>query len=278
MQGNDVADRSRGIKSVEIGYQVLLAIQRGPGSVQLAEVARRTGLSSGAAHNYVASLIRTGLVEQESRGRYRLGPSAFALSLASFHLLDGYDVLRGEARTLQTITGANVAVAVWSQGGPVSVFTQRGETSGSFEFRSGLIPMLRSAAGRLCAAYLPDAATTALIAQDRTEDGAAVSPAAFIAEARATTLRCGYALLRRERPPEIAIAAPVWTRDDQMAFILSVIVAGPDDAVQGAALRELLDTAARASMLISATTASGPHSPFRLGYQASAAVDNINDS
>lgn len=263
MQDNDVVDRSRGIKSVEIGYQVLLAIQRGPGSVQLAEVARRTGLSSGAAHNYVASLIRTGLVEQESRGRYRLGPSAFALSLASFHLLDGYDVLRGEARTLQAITAANVAVAVWSQGGPVSVFTQRGEASGSFEFRSGLIPMLRSAAGRLCAAYLPDAMTADLIAQARANDGIAVSPEAFIAEARATTLPCGYALLRRERPPEVAIAAPVWTRDDRIAFILSVIVTDPDDAAQSAATRTLLDAVGRAGTLIGATDATGPRSPYR---------------
>jgi DNA-binding IclR family transcriptional regulator len=260
----DSAESSRGIKSVEIGYRVLLAIQRGPAPVQLAEVARRTGLSSGAAHNYVASLIRTGLVEQEGRGRYRLGPSAFALSLASFHLLDGYDVLRGEAHMLQTITRANVAVAVWSQGGPVSVFTQRADDSGDIEFRSGLIPMLASAAGELTAAYLPDALTEELIEQELTDAPRLGTARAFIAEARARVLPLGYARFTYRHPPHQALAAPVWTTDDRMAFIISVVLHRAATARQDANnVRALLDSAARASMLIGASGSNGPRSPYR---------------
>jgi DNA-binding MarR family transcriptional regulator len=59
---------SKGIKSIEVGYRVLLAVQRGPGSVQFSEIAKRAQLGSGAVHNYLASLVRTGLVEQEGRG------------------------------------------------------------------------------------------------------------------------------------------------------------------------------------------------------------------
>lgn len=258
------ADKSRGIKSVEIGYQVLLAIQRGPAPVQLAEVARRTGLSSGAAHNYVSSLIRTGLVEQESRGRYRLGPSAFALSLASFHLLDGYDVLRNEARTIQSITRENVAVAVWSQGGPVSVFIQRTDDDGGFEFRSGLIPMLRSAAGRLAAAYLPDAMTLELIEQEMASHGVAGDPAAFVADARADVLPRGYARFAHDTPSHYALAAPVWTGDDRLAFTLSIVATRIEGGeAEPRCVDALLEGAARASMLIAATAATGPRSPHR---------------
>src|ERR1700760_4691121 len=83
---------SKGIKSIDVGYRVLLAVQRGPGSVQLSEIAKRAELGMGAVHNYLASFVRTGLVEQESRGLYRLGPSAFALSLSSFAQLNGVEV------------------------------------------------------------------------------------------------------------------------------------------------------------------------------------------
>src|SRR5579859_6308086 len=129
------SSESRGIKSVEIGYKVLLAVQRGPEAVQLSDIAKRTGLSTGAAHNYIASLVKTGLVEQEGRGLYRLGPSAFALSLTSFRQLNGYEIVRSEAQTLQQITGRTVAVSVWSQGGPVSILIQRSDDLGPIDFR-----------------------------------------------------------------------------------------------------------------------------------------------
>ena len=61
--------QAKGIQSIEVGYRVLIAVQRGPAPVQLSEVAKRAGLSTGATHNYLVSLARTGLVEQEGRGR-----------------------------------------------------------------------------------------------------------------------------------------------------------------------------------------------------------------
>lgn len=264
LERNDKADKSRGIKSVEIGYRVLLAIQRGPAPVQLAEVARRTGLSSGAAHNYIASLIRTGLVEQEGRGLYRLGPSAFALSLASFHQLAGYDVLRSEAQTLQSITRENVAGAVWSQGGPVSVFIRRADDPGTIEFRTGLIPMLGSAAGRIAAAYLPEALTADLIEQEIAGAARAEAAAAFIADARAEVLSAGYARFVHERPPHHALAAPVWTADDRLAFVLSIVSARPVSPEREAEfVAALLAAAERASLLIATAGATGPRSANR---------------
>lgn len=263
-------EASRGIKSVEIGYQVLLAIQQGPAPVQLAEVARRTGLSSGAAHNYIASLVRTGMVEQESRGRYRLGPSAFALSLASFHLLNGYDVLRTEAQRLQTITKENVAVAVWSQGGPVSVFIQRADEPGAFEFRSGLIPMLRSAAGKLAAAYLPSELTSELIDFELRDGGLPGTASGFIAEARDEILPLGYSLFRHEQPRHTALSTAVWTADDRLAFFLSIVANRPSAADTVQFVRPLLESAARASLLIGATGATGPRSSLRVAPRATA--------
>ena len=257
-------DGSRGIRSVEIGYRVLLAIQRGPAPVQLAEVARRVGLSSGAAHNYVASLIRTGLVEQEGRGLYRLGPSAFALSLSTFDLLAGYDVLRSTAEELQHATGHNVAVAVWSQGGPVSVFIRRTAEAGGVEFRSGLIAMTGSAAGRLCAAYLPEALTAEVIASELAGDEHAAAD--MIEAARQEVLPRGLARLDHSDPHHSALAAPVWTADDRLAFILSIVTTGDcSDAALTSLSAAVLSAAAHATARVSRSNATGPVSSRRHG-------------
>src|SRR4029077_14201896 len=179
---------SKGIKSIEVGYRVLLAVQRGPGSVQLSEIAKRAQLSSGAVHNYLASLVRTGLVEQEGRGLYRLGPSAFALSLTSFTQLNGFDVLKNEARILHDLTGQSTAVSVWSQGGPVSIYTQRADNLGGMEFRSGLIPILGSAVGMIFTAYLPSTMISALIEDELPPKARRTAATDFIEKARRAVL------------------------------------------------------------------------------------------
>jgi DNA-binding IclR family transcriptional regulator len=245
---------SKGIKSIEVGYRVLLAVQRGPGSVQLSEIAKRAQLGSGAVHNYLASLVRTGLVEQEGRGLYRLGPSAFALSLTSFTQLNGFDVLMNEARTLYDLTGQSTAVSVWSQGGPVSVFTQRADNLGAVEFRSGLIPMLRSAVGMVFAAYLPASMTSELIGDElagTTRRLGAVVPR-------------GYAYFARSEESYYVLAAPVWTQDDRIAFVLSLLSRDPktDPSVNRSSLAHLIECVRRASLFLGGTAASGPRSEF----------------
>lgn len=264
-EGGRAEAESKGIKSIEVGYRVLMAVQRGPGAVQLSEIAKRAGLSSGAAHNYLASLVRTGLVEQEGRGLYRLGPSAFALSLNSFHRLNGYDVLRAEALALSDQTGQSTGVTVWSQGGPVSVFVQRSNNLGMIEFRPGLVPVLGSGAGMIFAAYLEDAEVRELIAHEAGGRNAAEEATRFIAESRAGVLPGGYAFFSRPEENYYVLSAPVWTPDDRIAFVLSIVSreARADPAVDRTFVDHLLASSARAQTLLAGTTSNGPVSRRR---------------
>lgn len=252
---------SKRIKSVEIGYRVLLAVQRGPGSVKLADIAKRCGLSSGAAHNYLTSLVNTGLVEQEERGRYRLGPSAFALSLASFRQLNGYDVMRDAAQSLHRQTGQSTAVAVWSQGGPVSIYIQRSDNTGTFEFRSGHLPLLSSGAGLLFMACLPASQTRDLIEaelRDAGKDEAAVDT--LIAAAREGLLQNGIAIHHYDDGPEhIALSAPIWTEDGRIPFVLSIVIhQAVDDSTREVWSRHLQERAYQTSLLLSRVGVDGP--------------------
>jgi DNA-binding IclR family transcriptional regulator len=254
---------SKRIKSVEIGYRVLLAVQRGPGSVKLADIAKRCGLSTGAAHNYLTSLVNTGLVEQEERGRYQLGPSAFALSLASFRQLNGYDVLRDAAQALHRQTGHSTAVAVWSQGGPVSVYIQRSESVGAFEFRSGHLPMLGSGAGLLFMAYLPEDLTRELIKAELGEAANADDAVSgLIASARDAVRPVGFAThYYNDGPNHIAFSAPIWTEDGRIPFVLTIVIHHEvDEAQRQACVQHLQQTAYQTSLLLNRLGTDGPKS------------------
>lgn len=252
---------SKRIKSVEIGYRVLLAVQRGPGAVKLVEIAKRCGLSSGAAHNYLTSLVNTGLVEQEERGRYQLGPSAFALSLASFRQLNGYDVMRDAAQTLHRQTGQSTAVTVWSQGGPVSVYILRSESIGAFEFRSGHLPMLASGAGLVFMAYLPEELTKDLIeAELRESKMKGVVASELVASARESVRPKGFATYYYgEGSNHVALSAPIWTEDGRIPFVLSIVVhRAVDNVTQDAWSQQLQERAYQTSLLLNRIGSDGP--------------------
>lgn len=260
---NDISGQSRrlakGINSVEVGYRVLLAVQLGPGAVGLSEIARRTNLSAGAAHNYLTSLVRTGMVEQEGRGQYRLGPSAFALSLASFRQLNGYDVVRNEALALYELTGQSVAVAVWSQGGPVSIFTQRSQYAGAFVFRSGQLPLLGSGAGLLFMSYLPPADTAELLERELEDRGDPRDPLEVIEAAREALARTGYARYEYDSPAPFSMSVPIWSNVDEISFLITIVAHRPiDQATEAQWFNQLQAAAHRGSLLVSQSGSSGP--------------------
>ena len=71
----------RGIQSVEVGGQLLVALVESGKPMMLREVATLAEMAPAKAHPYLVSFMRLGLVEQDrASGRYELGP------LALFHV------------------------------------------------------------------------------------------------------------------------------------------------------------------------------------------------
>ena len=232
--------------------------------MQLSEIAKRAQLGSGAVHNYLASLVRTGLVEQGGRGLYRLGPSAFALSLTSFTQLNGFDVLKNEARTF-TISLARARLCPFGARADQCRFLPNERTIwGAVEFRSGLIPMLRSAVGMVFAAYLPASMTSELIGDELAGTTRRLGATDFIEKARKAVVPRGYAYFARSEESYYVLAAPVWTQDDRIAFDLSLLSRDPktDPSVNRSSSGHLIECVRRASLFLGGTAASGPRSEF----------------
>ena len=78
----------RGIQSIEIGTQLLVALGRHVAPMALRDLGKAAGVSVGKAHPYLVSFLKVGFVVQDSAGRYELGPLALQLGLAKLQRLD----------------------------------------------------------------------------------------------------------------------------------------------------------------------------------------------
>jgi DNA-binding IclR family transcriptional regulator len=147
----------QGIKSIEVGFRLLSALTAARSSLPLCDLARSSGMSPSKAHRYLASFMKTGLVEQDPATRdYRLGPFAFDMGLAAFgssdHLRHAIDVqikLRDEL-------DETVVLTVWGSHGPTVLRVEENSDPVIMTMKVGAtLPLMQSAAGRIFAAFMP---------------------------------------------------------------------------------------------------------------------------
>jgi len=159
----------RGIQSVEVGGQLLVALAHQGRPLALKDLAREAGMSPAKAHPYLVSYIKLGLVEQETEGgRYGLGPLALQLGLISLQQYDPVRLATPRIEALALSLGHTVAIAVWGNRGPTIVRVAEAPSPVHISMRHGTVMSLRgTASGRLFAAFLPAERTAeALSAED----------------------------------------------------------------------------------------------------------------
>ena len=215
----------RGIQSVEIAFRILSVMQSSQQAMALKDIAPLAGLTASAANNYLVSLVRIGLAAADERpGYYRLGPAALSLGVSAIQQIDGFEIVRREVTNLRDMTRRSAAVTTWTDDGPISLFKQDGDQRGAFEFRTGLIPVLTSAAGKIYAARLPTNLTTHLI--EREWDavfGRKVDVGKFREDAARELKRRGYTtIVRSDLSGYVSIAAPVLDWNGDVRFTLSL--------------------------------------------------------
>lgn len=157
LQSNEpVAKPRRGIQSVEIGSQLLLVLARNAGAMNLRDLAKEAGMSTGKAHPYLVSFLKVGFVNQDPSGRYELGALALQLGLARLKRLDPLRVATPLIERLAEQTGQSIALAVWGNLGPTIVKLEEPLHPMHVNLRAGSVMSLsNTATGRLFAAYMP---------------------------------------------------------------------------------------------------------------------------
>lgn len=234
----------RGIQSVEVGGQLLLALAHHGRPMALKDLAREAGMTPAKAHPYLVSFIKLGLVAQDGgSGPYGLGPLAMQLGLIS---LQQYDPVRLATPVIEALAqqlGHTVAIAVWGTHGPTIVRVAEGPTPVHISMRHGTVMSLSgTASGRLFAAWRPD---------DAARLGVPLPSAELCEQVR----REGLATARDGVVPGVsAVAAPVFEAAGRL--VLSLTAIGPtasfDTELQGPIATAVLAAGQRVSRQLGA--------------------------
>ena len=228
MQGEDAkrsaTEQPRGIKSIEVGYKILTAIQEGPSPVALKTIAERAQMSAGSVHVYLASFIRTGMVQALGRGRYALGPALAALGMTAVRQVDSFEAIRHQANQLRDDTGVGVAVLTWSETGPIILYNAPARTHTPFELRNGPVSIFWTGGGNVFIAYLPRAVTRPVAREEASSERKTAKQCdTWMDEITATVRRQGYAIQQvKQLPGFVAISAPVWDSNGQVGYALTL--------------------------------------------------------
>jgi DNA-binding IclR family transcriptional regulator len=224
MAGTAVIAQRKGIQSFELGFTVLECIERAGAPLTLTKIAQSCGMTASKVHFYLVSLSRVGLVAQDSvGGQYRLGPAALRLGLSALAQLDLLELARVEMARLSEISGDTVFLSVWGHSGATVISRFDGVNVAPMEVRVGAVmPLLRSATGKVFLAWLPPHQTGTLL---RHEIGAArrKTTLAAVEKESASIKRAGVALSPGAAAPElIAMAAPVFDHGGRLQCVLTL--------------------------------------------------------
>lgn len=230
------SSKQRGIQSMEVGGQLLLALAQHGRPMALKDLARDAGMAPAKAHPYLVSFNKLGLIVQdEASGHYGLGPLAMQLGLISLQQFDPVRLASPLLADLAQTLGHTVALAVWGNRGPTIVRIEESPSLVHVTMRHGTVMSLRNtASGRLFAAYLPRDTVLAALNEERayevrTQAQVAPSPVGIdpafqklLAEVRLHGLSDAVNLIV---PGVSALAAPVF--DESGKLVLSLTAIGP---------------------------------------------------
>lgn len=220
-------NNQQGIKSIEVGSRVLLALERGRGPLTLSEVAKGSDLHPAKAHRYLTSLVRTGLASQDaSTGMYDLGPAARHLGVEALRRVDSVRTASTRVVDLRDATGHTVNVSVWNDFGPTMVSWDTGAHLLPMVIRVGsILPLLDSAVGYVFLTHLPEAMTADALRSQQEQGATRTIPAKEVKALKDAIRKDGYGKTRNQMIFGLAaLSAPVFGPDGQLELAIGVIL------------------------------------------------------
>ncbi|MFC3109020.1 IclR family transcriptional regulator [Undibacterium arcticum] len=167
-QPSEMKKERRGIQSVEVGGQLLVALVDEGAPMLLRDLALKAGMTSAKAHPYLVSFGNIGLIQQDPvSGRYELGPFALQMGLISLQLLDPVKIAIPEITRLSEQIEHTVALAVLGNNGPTIVHLNESRQAVHVKMRTGtVVSTLSTATGRVFSAFLPPKLVEKLTARE----------------------------------------------------------------------------------------------------------------
>lgn len=152
---------------------------------------------------------------------YGLGPSAIQLGLAAIRQLDVLDVARNAMEELQQDTGLSISLSIWGNKGPTIIHKLDGEMPFPVTVRVGVVmPLLRTATGRIFYAYLPEREWHSLVEREVHSTPTALhTAAACLNDIRRYGISSSESLLSEGFA---GIAGPIFDHNNRLAAAVAV--------------------------------------------------------
>jgi DNA-binding IclR family transcriptional regulator len=202
----------------------LLAVEDEP--LGLVQIAAALGLAKGTAHGLLRTLQAVGFVEQESSGRYLLGPDLYHLGSTQLDLNELKARALNWTDALAARTGESVRVAAFRGGqAVVAHHVFRADASRQVLEIGAAVPLHASALGKVLLAFDPGAARSVAGHGLESLTYRTITDHAQLRRELADTRDRGWAASVEEDRPGIAgIAAPI--RDRGGYVVASVGISG----------------------------------------------------
>lgn len=157
-----------GIKSIETGIRLLVALTEEARPQTLKELSARAKMHPAKAHRYLVSYAKGGIVEQDQiTGHYHFGQLALKIGVAALGAINVVRAAAPELIRLRDETETTTALGIWGPQGATHILIE--ETTRRVIVKSRLgapLPTCSSATGMLFAAYLPREKTQHLVDQE----------------------------------------------------------------------------------------------------------------
>ena len=268
MDTENTEKAQRGIQSVEVGSEILLALTHSDAPMALKQIAHVTGMPPAKLFPYLVSLIKLQLVQRvEPTGDYAPGALALRLGLYSLQRLNPLREAEADVLALASKTGQSVFLTTWGPNGPVVVRQEDPPYPLHLTLRVGTImSLVNTATGRLFGAYMPEP----LVRKALDDEGIRLSGIADLKSADKQRLFKDYEQIREEGmtrtmghplPGVNAVAAPVFMFNGMIALAITLV--GPAGSFDTSWDGELAQTLRQTTIDLS----------YRLGYKAATPIN-----
>ena len=234
-----------GVRSVEVAARLLKTLATLEGPQTLSALSAAAGLPAAKAHRYLVSLIREGFVAQSAAdGRYDFGGAARHVGNVAMNRLDIMRVGMPLLSDLRETLHETVFMGAWTPQGPVVLDCLDVARPVAVVVRRGaLLPLLTSAFGLICAAYLSEAVTQPFLDAELAQAKAPARPSKAALRTRLAAIRrAGFSLANGDLVRGLdAIGVPVLDRAGTLVACLAAVgtTGDLDISPSGVVVREL---------------------------------------
>ena len=159
---------SQGIQSLEIAFSILKCFKEAKAPLSVSELSKRLEMPKNKIHKYLVSFIRVGaLIQNKKDSTYAMGPALIELGLVALQQYDVAKIAKPHIREFSKRINHSVALAIWSEEGPMIAEYERSDKPIQVEIQAGYrFPLLMTALGKCFAAFLPSTQVRPLIQRE----------------------------------------------------------------------------------------------------------------